>query len=52
MTIRTVLLFLAFVCFFLATLDIPKLTQPPAPFRPNLQAFGLALWVLAEILHT
>lgn len=51
MTIRTVLLFLAFVCFFLATLDIPRPQQPVIPFRPNLQAFGLALWVLSELLH-
>lgn len=50
MTIRAVLLFLAFVCFFLSTIDYPKQTTPPT-FRPNLQAFGLALWVLAELLR-
>lgn len=44
MSLRLVLLLLAFVSFVLAAFGVP-----PSP-RVNLVAFGLALWVLSIIV--
>lgn len=42
MTIATILLLLAFICFVLSALGVTS--------RVNLQSLGLAFWVLALII--
>lgn len=47
-TLRFILMILAFICFFIAALQITAPTQNVP--RINLTALGLALWLLAELL--
>lgn len=44
MSVRLVILTLAFVCFFMAAIEVRVQ-------RLELKALGLALWVLAEMIH-
>jgi hypothetical protein len=47
--VSIILLVFAFVLFVLAGLGVP---WTPQPWRFNLIGWGLACWVLAEILKT
>lgn len=49
-TLRFILMILAFVCLFIAALQIGTPMQSNLP-RINLTAMGLCLWLLAEMLR-
>ena len=48
--ISLILMLFGFVLFVLAGLNIPPQPAPPNPSRPNFIAWGLACWILAEVL--
>lgn len=46
MSLGAICLILAFFCFLVATVN-----YPPLATRINLVAFGLALWVLSQLVR-